>query len=75
MLMTSERVHRSLNVYSGVKGYPELQCLSITSTAASTALESIVISPEYYGFQVTPSQLTITNEIISLNGLSLTLIH
>ena len=43
-------MHRSLNVYSGVKGYPELQCLSITSVLGS--LESINMSPGYYGYQV-----------------------
>lgn len=41
---------RSLNVYSGVKGSPELQCLSLASTPPSN-LESIVVSPEYFGYQ------------------------
>ena len=49
---------RSLNVYSGVKGYPELQCLSIASQ--TTTLESIVISPDYFTYQVSRAKSKLT---------------
>ena len=42
---------RSLNVYSGVKNYPELLCLSVRSSG-STYLQAISVSPEYFDYQV-----------------------
>lgn len=50
---------RSLNVYSGVKGYPELQCLSIASQTPT--LESIVMSPDFFDYQVKSLRLPFFN--------------
>ena len=46
-----EEMCRSLNVYSGVKNYPELLCLAVRSSG-SMYLQAIGVSPEYFHYQV-----------------------